>query len=282
MTQIVDNLAEISADYDALFVDLWGCLHNGIAPFPAAIAALSAFNGHVILLTNSPRPTAGVRTQLDGLGVPADIYSGIASSGDAAQDALNAGVVGQKIYHLGPERDLIFFEGTSIERVPLEEAEGIVCTGLFDDRSETPDDYRLTIRTGVSRGLKMLCANPDIFVDVGDQRIYCAGAIAAAYTKAGGDSLYFGKPHVPIYQLAMRRLADIAGLPDTDRILCIGDGINTDIQGAIAEGLDSMFITSGLAAGDIPIINGKPDRTALDNFTNSAALTPTFAISHLR
>ena len=282
MTRIIDSLSEISANYDALFVDLWGCLHNGIAPFPDAIAALRGFQGHVILLTNSPRPSEGVREQLDTLGVPPEIYHDIASSGDAARAALMAGVVGQKVYHLGPARDLGFFEGADVERVPLEDAEGIVCTGLFDDRTETPDDYRLTIRTGVNRGLKLLCANPDIFVDVGDLRIYCAGALAAAYTEAGGESLYFGKPHVPIYTLAQQRMRDVAGPVDPDRILCIGDGINTDIQGAMAEGLDSLFITGGLAAGAIPVINGKPDHTALDVFTRNAELSPTFAIDMLR
>ncbi len=282
MTRILGNLSEISADYDALFVDLWGCLHNGIAPFPDAIAALRNFQGHVILLTNSPRPRDGVREQLDALGVPREIYHDIASSGDAAREALNAGLVGQKVYHLGPERDLGFFEGANVARVPLEDAEGIVCTGLFDDRSESPEDYRLTIRTGVNRGLKLLCANPDIFVDVGETRIYCAGALAQAYTEAGGESLYFGKPHVPIYNLALDRLAALAGKVDPDRILCIGDGIHTDIQGAVAEGMDNLFITGGLAADRIPVVNGKPDPGALDAYCADVQLTPTFAISRLK
>ncbi len=282
MTRIIGSLSEVSANYDALFVDLWGCLHNGIAPFPAAIAALRDFQGYVVLLTNSPRPREGVREQLNALGVPAEIYHDIASSGDAAREALKAGVIGRKVYHLGPERDLGFFEGADVERVPLEDAQGIVCTGLFDDRTETPDDYRLTIRTGVNRGLKMLCANPDIFVDVGETRIYCAGALAAAYTEAGGESLYFGKPHVPIYTLAQDRLAVLAGRVDADRILCIGDGIHTDIQGAVAEGLDSLFITGGLAADQIPIAQGQPDATALAAYCVEAQLTPTYAISHLK
>lgn len=283
MTRIIDNLADVSADYEALFVDLWGCLHNGIAPFPAALDALREYNGHVILLTNSPRPSEGVREQLAALGIPADIYHDIASSGDAAREALQTGRVGRKVYHLGPERDLGFFEGIDVERVPLEEADGIACTGLFNDRTEKPDDYRLTIRTGISRGLKMLCANPDIFVDVGDTRIYCAGALAQAYSDAGGESLYFGKPHVPIYQLAQTRLTDIAGrVVDQDRILCIGDGIQTDIQGAVAEGLDCLFVTGGLAADRIQVVDGKPDVAALTAYCEPAQLSPTFAISHLK
>jgi len=290
MTRIIDSLAQIAHPYDALFVDLWGCLHNGVEPFADAVNALRQYKaqgGIVVLLTNSPRPKASVIRQLERIGVPSDVYDEIASSGDAAQQALAAGMVGNKVYHLGPERDLSFFTGENgpidVERVPLEQAEGIVCTGLFDDLNETPDDYRLTILTGKTRGLKLLCANPDILVDLGDKRIYCAGAIAEAYTQAGGTSLYFGKPHSPIYQLAYNRLAAIAGRKiDQDRILCIGDGISTDIRGGIAEDLDTLFITGGLAATEISETDGKPDEVELAKFIDAHKLTPTFTISHLR
>lgn len=281
MTQIIEKLASISQNYDALFVDLWGCLHNGIEPFVDAVEALREYNGTVLLLTNSPRPNTGVAPQLEQIGVPAEIYDGIVSSGDSAQFAMASGVVGRKVHHLGPERDLGFFEGIDVERVPLEQAEGIVCTGLFDDRSETPDDYRLTILTGVNSGLKLLCANPDIAVDVGNQRIYCAGAIAQAYSEAGGESLYFGKPHPPIYQLAFKRLREIAGHTiEPERILCIGDGINTDIRGGMAENLDTLFITGGLAASEISHEDG-PDAAELERFLKSHQLSPTYVIGHL-
>ena len=225
--------------------------------------------------------------QLARIGVPTDIYDEIASSGDAAQMALAAGMVGRKVYHLGPERDLSFFTDENgpidVERVPLAEAEGIVCTGLFDDLTETPEDYRLTILDGKNRGLKLLCANPDILVDLGDKRIFCSGAIAEAYTAAGGTSLYFGKPHSPIYELAYTRLAAISGRRiDPDRILCIGDGINTDIRGGVAEDLDTLFITGGLAATEISETNGRPNEAELTEFTATHKLSPTFTITHLR
>ncbi len=290
MTRIIDSLAQIAHSYDALFVDLWGCLHNGVEPFADAVTALQAYRaqgGKVLLLTNSPRPRASVKRQLARIGVPTDTYDEIASSGDAAQMAMAAGVVGRKVYHLGPERDLSFFTDENgpidVERVPLNQAEGIVCTGLFDDLAETPDDYRLTILDAKTRGLKMLCANPDISVDLGDKRIFCSGAIAQAYTEAGGTSLYFGKPHSPIYELAYARLAAIAGRRiDTDRILCIGDGINTDIRGGVAEDLDTLFITGGLAATDISDINGQPNEAELAEFIKTHKLTPTFTINRLR
>ncbi|MBL4873427.1 MAG: HAD hydrolase-like protein, partial [Rhodobacteraceae bacterium] len=146
-----------------------------------------------------------------------------------------------------------------------------------------PDDYRLIILDGKTRGLKLLCANPDIIVDVGDKRIYCAGAIAQAYTEAGGTSLYFGKPHSPIYELAYTRLAATTGRRiDADRILCIGDGINTDIRGGVAEDLDTLFITGGLAASEINETNGKPNERELASFIANHKLSPTFAISGLR
>ena len=291
MPKIIQSLAEISGQYEALFCDLWGCFHNGKQPFPDAVAALRAFReagGLVILVTNSPRPTAAVVAQLDGMGAPRDSYDAIASSGDAAQAAMAAGLFGRKVYHLGPERDLVFFtdaDGNKIdvERVELDEAEGIICTGLFDDRTETPEDYRLTIATGVNRGLKLLCANPDIVVDVGDQRIYCAGAIAAAYTAAGGESFYYGKPHSPIYDLARQKLTEIRGevTPDA-RILCIGDGIHTDIQGGMGENLDTLFVAGGLAADDLGMKDGSPDPAMLTTYLNAAKLSPTATIGTLR
>ena len=290
MTQIIRSFAEVSQRYDALFVDLWGCLHNGLEPFTEAVEALRAFKakgGTVLLLTNSPRPKAAVIEQLDTIGVPREIYDEIASSGDAAQTAMAAGAVGRKVYHIGPERDLSFFKDENgpidVERVPLAQAEGIVCTGLFDDQSETPDDYRLTILDGKNRRLKMLCANPDILVDLGHKRIYCAGAIAQAYGDAGGESLYFGKPHSPIYQLAYNRLEALTGhVFDEDRILCIGDGINTDIRGGIAEGLDTLFITGGLAATEVSEQDGVPDPSDLNVFLSAHELSPTFSAVRLR
>ncbi|MXU64234.1 TIGR01459 family HAD-type hydrolase [Oceanomicrobium pacificus] len=290
MTRIIDRLADISGQYDALFCDLWGCLHNGRRAFPDAVAALQAFRatgGRVVLLTNSPRPAREVEAQLDGMNVPRDAYDLIVSSGDAAQAAMAAGQFGRRVYHIGPARDLPFFtapDGTpyDVERVELAEAEGIICTGLFDDQTETPEDYRLTIATGVNRGLKLLCANPDIVVDVGEKRIFCAGAIAAAYTEAGGESFYYGKPHAPIYQLARQKLAEAGGGVEDDRILCLGDGIATDVRGGVGEGLDTLFVTGGLAASETGTIAGRPEADLLDQFLSAHSLSPTAAIGFLR
>ncbi len=285
MTQIIENFAEISAKYDAALVDLWGCLHNGVKPFAAAVSALETFRdkgGVVFLLTNSPRPSTSVYLQLDQIGVARDLYKGCASSGDAARTALASGAYGQNVFALGPERDLTFYEGIDVNRVPLNQAEGIVCTGLFDDTTETPDDYRAIFLEAKNNGLKMLCANPDVMVDRGDKRIYCAGALGQAYTEMGGEVHYFGKPHPPIYDLAYQHLIDISGREIAPKkIIGIGDGIYTDIQGAIGENIDSLFITGGLAA-EATATDGQPDAGALKQFLEKAQLTPTYSMGHLR
>ena len=285
MTNIIPALSDISAQYDAVFCDLWGCLHNGKAPFPAAVAALQAFRaqgGKVALVTNAPRPAATVIAQLDRMGVPRDAWDIVVSSGDATQKAMLDGAAGSRVFHIGAVKDEDFFTvlpagAKAPERVGMMEAEGIICTGLEDDLTETPDDYRAQLLLGKTRGLSMLCANPDIVVDMGDKRLYCAGALAGAYEDMGGTVLYFGKPHPPIYDLARRQL----GLDDA-RILCIGDGIGTDIAGGMAEGLDSLFVTGGLAADQFGDDINNPDAELLEDWLEDRQIYPTHAIGLLR
>jgi HAD superfamily hydrolase (TIGR01459 family) len=290
MTQIVNALSDISAQYDALFVDLWGCVHNGVRAFDAANKALIEYRtggGIVVLVTNSPRPRAQVEQQLADFGVARDAWDSIASSGDSARSALFLGAVGQKIYFIGTDAELPFFEPLKliddpiqISHVPIEEAEGIVCTGL-PTADGTPDDVRAPLLYAKQKGLKLLCANPDIIVDRGDKREWCAGAVAQAYSEMGGTSLYFGKPHAPIYDLARRRLSAIrSNIPD-DRILAIGDGITTDIQGAIGERIDSLFITGGLAAKETATVT-QPDPEKLSQYVVEKQLDPTYSIGFLR
>ena len=290
MTQIVNALSDISAQYDALFVDLWGCVHNGVRAFDAANKALIEYRaggGIVVLVTNSPRPRAQVEQQLADFGVARDAWDSIASSGDSARSALFLGAVGQKIYFIGTDAELPFFEPLKlidepiqISHVPIEEAEGIVCTGL-PTADGTPDDVRAPLLYAKQKGLKLLCANPDIIVDRGDKREWCAGAVAQTYTEMGGTSLYFGKPHAPIYDLARRRLLAIRPKIPDDRILAIGDGITTDIQGAIGEGIDSLFITGGLAAKETATVT-QPDPEKLSQYVVEKQLDPTFSIGFLR
>ncbi|MBC6443290.1 MAG: TIGR01459 family HAD-type hydrolase [Rhodobacteraceae bacterium] len=292
MHSIIDRLADVSDRYDAAFVDLWGCLHNGREPFPAAVAALHAFvakGGYVVLLTNAPRPQEAVIMQLGKLDVPPDIWHAVVTSGDSTRAAVAAGRYGQKVFHLGPEKDSPFFAASAavpgmerIRRVALEDAQGIVCTGLFDDRTETPEDYAALLHTARIRGLPMICANPDIAVDFGHKRRFCAGALAQAYRDRGGEVCLFGKPHRPIYALARRCLAQVSGrvIPDA-RILGIGDGILTDVSGAARQGLDSLFISGGLAAAETGT-DRSPAPGKLAVFLQAHDISPTFTIGHLR
>jgi HAD superfamily hydrolase (TIGR01450 family) len=197
--------------------------------------------------------------------------------------------VGRKVWHLGPAKDDGFFteippewQGQAdVERVPFDEAEGIVCTGPFDEMTEVPEDYRARFLLAKTRGLPMLCANPDIVVDMGETRIYCAGALAALYEEMGGTAMYFGKPHPPIYDLARRKLSAIGGVDDS-RILAIGDGINTDVSGAAGEGIDVLFVSGGLAADQFGPDVENPDPELLAAWLAARQRDPLFTIGTLR
>ncbi len=291
MTRIIQSLTEISHLYQALFVDLWGCLHNGVTAYPEAIAAMQAYRqqgGIVVLVTNSPKPRAGVAAQLGSFGVPQDAYDTIATSGDSARAALYQGAVDEKVYFMGePQRDAGFFEPMTlidtpaqIQRTPLQEAEGIVCCGPFDPMAD-PDVNRPDFLYAKQKGMKLLCANPDIVVDRGEERQWCAGALARLYTEMGGESLYFGKPHPPIYDLARRRLLALGHDIDDHAILAIGDGIATDIHGAVGENIDSLFISGGLAAAETKTTL-HPDPQALNSFFEKEDMHPTYTIGRLR
>ncbi len=292
VTQIIASLADISAPYDVLYCDLWGCLHNGKALFPEAVAALQAFRrkgGAVVLLTNAPRTRHAVKRRLDQMGLPADAYDVIAASGDATQVAMLQGAAGRKLWHLGPAKDEDIFtlipdwlrDQPPIQRVPLDEAEGILCTGPFDEFNETPEDYRARFLAAKTRGLTMLSANPDLVVDFGETRIHCAGALAQLYEEMGGTVISFGKPHPPIYDFARSQLAEHGITVDNDAILAIGDGVRTDIRGAQGEGIDALFITGGLEAHRFGADPARPDPAALAAWLSAESLSPRYTMGRL-
>ncbi len=291
MAHIINTLAEVSDAYDTLFCDLWGCVHDGVHAFPDAVAALQQFKakgGTVLLLTNAPRPWAEVAQQLDRLNVPRMCWDVIATSGDSARAAMFRGAVGRRVWHVGEPRDAPFFDpmalvyddAVQIRRVDLDQADGIVCTGPFDPYAD-PSQMRPQFMLAKARGLKLLCANPDIVVDRGDRREWCAGALAALYTDMGGESLYFGKPHPPIYDLARGRLRQINKPTENDRILVVGDGMRTDVLGGLGEGFDTLFVTGGLARAETHT-QQQPDADRLARLFTQEELDPTYAIGMLR
>ena len=287
MTEIISSLSALSGQYDALLCDVWGCYHDGITPLPGAVAALREFRaggGRVILLTNAPRPEEAVEAQLAAMDAPRDSWDAIASSGGAAREAMRRGDWGAKLHHVGAmPKDAAIFEGVAAERVRLEDAESLVVTGLRDDVTETPEDYESLLTESALRRLPMLCANPDIVVDYGTRRAWCAGALAAIYREKGGAVTEYGKPHPGIYDYARLVLTRVSGkvIPD-DRILCVGDGIRTDIAGAAGEGMDALFIAGGLAAEEVLRPDGEPDRTKLDRYLAKAQAAPRYAMGLLR
>jgi len=246
--QRISGLKDLAGEYDCLLCDVWGVLHNGVAAFPAAVDALLRFreaSGRVVLITNAPRPQASIREQLQRFAVPDAAYDAIVTSGDVTRTVITPHP-GMRLFHLGPERDLPLYDGLDVISVSDADAELICCTGLRDDTVEIPDDYRALFERLIERRLRMVCANPDLVVERGDQLVYCAGALARLYVELGGEALLVGKPHAPIYVAAKKQVADLGGR----RILAVGDGLPTDIRGAVDNGVPALFVTGGIHAAD--------------------------------
>ncbi len=251
--RFVERLRDLTAGVDVVLSDIWGVVHNGLVAFPEACGALQAFRqqgGTVILITNAPRPADSVQRQLRKLSVADDIYDAIVSSGDLTRHFV-ADHPGRKMFWIGPERDSSIHRGLNPVLAPLEEADYIVCTGLFDDEAESAEDYRGMMLQARERTLPLICANPDIVVERGDRLIYCAGAIAELYRELGGEVIFYGKPHRPIYQRAMALAAERQGHAiELNRVLAIGDSVRTDLAGAHGFGIDCLFVTRGIHAED--------------------------------
>jgi HAD superfamily hydrolase (TIGR01459 family) len=247
--RFVERLRDLVDGVEVVLSDIWGVVHNGLEAFPEACEALHTYRqrgGTVILITNAPRPADSVQRQLRKLGVADDTYDAIVSSGDLTRHFV-ADHPGKKMFWLGPERDNSIHRGLDPVIGPLEQADYIVCTGLFDDETETPEDYRAMMLQALERKLPFVCANPDIVVERGDRLIYCAGAIAELYRELGGEVIFYGKPHRPIYERAMALAAERRGhAAPLDRVLAIGDSVRTDLTGALGFGIDCLFVTRGI------------------------------------
>jgi HAD superfamily hydrolase (TIGR01459 family) len=250
---IIASIAELAATSDAWIVDIWGVMHNGAGAYPAAAAAARAFRaagGTVVLLSNAPRPFSAVVPHMASLGVPADAYDAGITSGDVTRDML-VPWQGRRLLHVGPDRDHALFDGLDISLAAADEAEVLLCTGLYHDERETPADYSGLLDALAARTVPMICANPDVLVERGHKLIWCAGALAAEFAARGGAVSYAGKPHLPVYTRVLAEIARLRGRPvETARVLCIGDGIETDIAGAHAAGLRSVFVASPIFVPD--------------------------------
>ena len=276
MSKRISGLSSIASDYRAILCDVWGVLHNGQSVYRRAEDALMQYRaqgGRVVLLTNSPRPNQGVLAQLDGLKVDRSAFDDIVTSGDVTR-TLIAEAQGP-IFHLGPERDLPLFHGLDKQLTSEANCAAVVCTGLFEDEVETPEDYRDRLTELARRDVPFICANPDLVVERGDRLIYCAGSLAKLYGELGGRTLVAGKPHAPIYKLAMERLAAIdGGVAAQQDVICIGDGMPTDVAGAVSNGFDLLYISAGIHSAEYGPADD-PDEAALDGFLKSHQVDPT-------
>jgi HAD superfamily hydrolase (TIGR01459 family) len=250
---ILASIAELAATSDAWIVDIWGVMHNGVRVHQAAAEACRAFRalgGTVVLLSNAPRPFQAVVVHMASLAVPVDAYDAGVTSGDVARDMLKRWQ-GRRLLHIGPERDQPLRDGLDFALAPAAEAEVVLCSGLYNDDTETPADYAEALDALAARGVPMICANPDILVERGDKLIYCAGALAHNYAAKGGEVHYAGKPHLPVYERTLNEIGRLRGQRiEKARVLAIGDGVETDLAGAHAAGLRSVFVASPIFAPD--------------------------------
>ncbi|MCC0015863.1 MAG: TIGR01459 family HAD-type hydrolase [Rhodobiaceae bacterium] len=284
MTRIPEGLGELAGGHDLLVCDVWGVVHNGVRAWPMACVALQRFRaggGTVVLVSNAPRPGSAVARQLAGFSVPADSWDAIVTSGDLARDALRDARA-HAVFHLGPPRDLGVVEGLDVALVAPEDADIVLNTGLFDDETETPDDYAGLIGRMRARDLTMICANPDLVVERGERLLYCAGAVAERYEAAGGTVVWAGKPRPPVYRRALDVAAGIRGQEvPASRTLAIGDALRTDIAGGSAAGFATLFIATGIHAADA-LSDGAPDMDGIARLADAAGVRPDYVLDLLR
>lgn len=278
------GLSALSDRYDVVLCDVWGVIHNGVRSFPEACEALTRWGeakGPIVLISNAPRPSADVLAQLDGLGVPRSAWSGFVTSGDATRALLKARAPG-KVWKIGPGRDEPLYEGLDLVGADCDDADFISCTGLFDDETEVPEDYRDRLKVAAERGLPFICANPDRVVQRGDRLIFCAGALADLYESLGGAVVMAGKPYAAIYDLALAKAAELLGRPvDRDRVLCVGDGVITDVKGAHDQKLACLFIAKGIHGETAIGPDGRLDPDAVQALLDAEAVGATHAIGDL-
>lgn len=244
-------LSKLLGHYDGLLCDIWGVLHNGVAAFDDAVDALCRYRarGHlVVLITNAPRLSKDVYPQLEQLGVPHEAFDTIVTSGDVTA-GLTATQSEAPLFHFGPARDQSVLEGLSNPIVDLSHAKLCLLTGPLDDMIETADVYHSVLSRMRDNTVTMICANPDLVVRSGNRMVICAGSIAQLYSQLGGTVIFAGKPNASIYDEALRRAAHLAGrIIPRNRLLAVGDGLPTDIQGAADNGFDACFIYGGIHA----------------------------------
>ena len=283
--RILSGLSQIAGFYDGFIVDLWGVVHDGITPYPGAketLVSLRAAGKKTVMLSNAPRRSFSLIELMAGMGLPTDLYDDVITSGEVVHREMLLrtdpwfAALGTRCLHIGTERDKDLFEGLALDLVAdVESAEFVMNTGpdSFDDTIEA---FAPLLDASAKRALPMVCANPDLVVLRQDRPLICAGALAQYYERIGGDVRYRGKPDPAIYDVCLDRM----GIGDRRRVLAVGDAFHTDIAGARAAGLDSLFCCGGIHAAELGTHYGEtPDPARLEaTVAAHGDLRPTAAI----
>lgn len=286
----LSGLREVVGNYHGIICDVWGVLHNGVAATQGAWEALLAARRAglpIVLLTNAPRPSQLIADQLQEFGIPAKCYDYIISSGSVCRAEIEK--EGNKpFFHIGPERDLPLFEGLEVQPSRFEDAQYIVCTGLFYDETERAEDYHRLLVAALNKRMRLFCANPDLVVDRGNRIIPCAGAIGDFYEKMGGQTIWIGKPKPYVYILSRQLIASERKLKSQSsnttgplRILCIGDSLRTDVAGAKEAGCDSLMTLAGIHAREVLLFGASYDRDRLESLCQYHKARPTMVMPTL-
>ena len=247
MTKNLDKegLSSIADNYQLFYIDLWGVVHNGIKLHGEAIDTLKQItqkNKDYVLLTNAPRPNSTVKKFLENMGMDKEIRDHVFTSGEAALKYLKKNFLNKTFFHIGPPRDSDLFKDFEKNKsMDIEKSEYILCTGLFENYDKDLTFYKNLFEKHLNK--RMICTNPDLIVDRGTTREFCAGSVAMIFEKMGGEVEYFGKPYPEVYNQSTDN--------KDKRILSIGDNFNTDIKGANLLNYDSLIISNGIHKNEI-------------------------------
>ncbi len=281
---ILSSAADLLGRYDVLLCDVWGVVHDGRTAYPGANDALPRFRangGTVVLVSNAPMTAPAVAHLLDDKGVRRDAWDLIVPSGDIAlRHIAEKGY--KRIYGIGHRtRDASFFDAVPQLVDDMRDADALACTGLVDDRRETPEQYIPTLEKALALKLPFVCVNPDLAVHVGHDLLPCAGALAAIYEARGGSVFWGGKPHPVAYATGLERAEEKRGKAvDKRRVLGVGDAVRTDLKAASNAGVDALFIAGGLHRGDL-MVDGKIDEAALARTLDAEHAKPVAVMTHL-
>jgi HAD superfamily hydrolase (TIGR01459 family) len=295
MFRIITSLNEITDDFDVFLIDLWGVLHDGVEPYPGAINALENLRKAgktVILISNAPRRAYKVASVLNNLGFTSNLWDEIITSGEITYLALDAALgsrespiepplhlkKGDKYYYIGPDKDADILEGLGLVRIEDAKSASFALVTGFDNFGDMFSAKEPQARAALEAGIPLICANPDkLVVRQTGEEMLCAGLIGEWYIKNSGKTVYYGKPYYDIYEMAKRNARKYTSRQNL-RFCGIGDGLFTDIQGAVDNGISSIFISGGIHAAELGISEGQPTHQILHGYFDNAGFQPNFVL----